>query len=176
MNEPLLNRYADDFNHIINSYKDKIDSHFIKETYKENINQILLTFHTNRNMDEIFKELRGFVDQLTDEQIRLLFSLIIKYSDNFYESENYRYIINFIDNKFENIDVYHFKVNIYIENILTKLNNNSYNYTSVNYILYSLKPYANHFTKDQIEKFCNISINRMNFTNVTYAKIILNIF
>lgn len=89
MNEPLLNRYADDFNHIINSNKDKIDCHFIKETYKENINQILLTFHTNRNMDEIFKELRGFVDQLTDEQIRLLFSLIIKYSDNFYESENY---------------------------------------------------------------------------------------
>ena len=160
VNEPLLNVYADDFNHIINSNKDKIDSNFIKETYKESINQILLTFHTNKDMNEIFKELRGFADQLTEEQVRLLFSLIIKYSDHFYESEDYRYIINFVDNKFDNIDVYHFKVNIYIENILTKLNNNSYNYTDVNYILYSLKPYANHFTKDQIEKFCNISINR----------------
>ena len=162
---PLLNRYSDDFNHIIDVNKDKLDEKFIDDVYKEIIDKILWRFRSFGNMGDIFSELRGYVDKLSKIQIILLCDSVIKNDDVFYYCDDFEYIFSFIENNFEDINLNGFYRRIINDNIMFLKDIHSDNDDVSEDILYDLSKFADHIDNEQFLNLSDIIIDNVRIHN-----------
>lgn len=161
VNNPLLNSSASDFNQILEINNDKLDEKFIGDVYKDIIDKILLRFNSFENMGDIFSELREYVDKLSESQINLLCSLIIKNDNVFYFCDDFKYIFNFIENKFDNINLNEFYETIINDNIifLEKIDSEKEDVSAD--IMYDLSKFVDYFDKEQFLNLSNTIINNV---------------
>ena len=162
---PLLNRYSDDFNHIIDVNKDNVDEKFIEGVYKEIIDKILWRFRSFGNMGDIFSELRGYVVKLSKNQIKLLCDSIIKNDNVFYYCEDFEYIFGFIENNFEDINLNEFYRTIINDNITFLKDINSDNDDVSEDIMYDLSKFADYIDEDQFLNLSNTIIINVQIYN-----------